>query len=259
MRLAILFRVLAVFVSMAFFMGTSSNHLPQTIPPAHIEKYKKPGDFKNQDKQEKATGVAYRKLTRGNPDVRAVALTFDDGPHPLYTLKLLAILKRYHVKATFFVVGKMAKRYPDLVRAEERAGHLVANHTYDHLNLTKLKPDQILAQWQENNALLKSIIGKDIKFCRPPGGDYNASVIAAAEQSGLTTVLWTDDPGDYANPGNNTIERRVLGWIRNGGIILLHDGIQETLDVLPQIIEHLQRNRFKFQTVEEMARDPKAT
>jgi peptidoglycan/xylan/chitin deacetylase (PgdA/CDA1 family) len=99
---------------------------------------------------------------------------------------------------------------------------------------------------------VKSITGEAPRFCRPPGGDYDVVVMRAAEAQGLTTVLWTDDPGDYASPGDAKIETRVLDHIGNGGIILIHDGVQQTVDVLPQIVEHLKRRGFRFVTVAEM-------
>ena len=214
--------------------------------------YKSPEELKAQHEREVRKGEFYSKLMRGDPRVKAVALTFDDGPHPAFTPQILAILKQYKINATFFVVGKMAKQYPNLVKAEAAAGNVVGNHTYDHVNLTKIPYSRIAAEWLKCSAVTKSILGYNPVFCRPPGGDYDKAVIQAAMAAGLTTVLWTDDPGDYAKPGDKAIERRVLDRIDNGGIILIHDGIQQTIDVLPQIIEHLQRRGFEFQTVAEM-------
>ncbi len=189
---------------------------------------------------------------RGNPQERTLALTFDDGPHPVFTPRLLAILRRYHVKATFFVVGKMAQQHPELVRAEVAAGHLIGNHTFHHVNLTRIPDSEVRNEWLACQLVVKGITGQTMRYDRPPGGDWDASVVREAERLGLTTVLWTDDPGDYASPGDRKIETRVLDRINNGGIILLHDGIQQTLDVLPQIIEHLQSHGYRFVTVDQM-------
>jgi peptidoglycan/xylan/chitin deacetylase (PgdA/CDA1 family) len=219
---------------------------------AQKEDYKSPQELQAQNAREIRKGQVYSKLMHGDPRAKVVALTFDDGPHPAYTPQLLAILKKYKVKATFFVIGKMVEQYPDLVRAEDAAGNLVGNHTYHHVNLKRVPLDEIAIEWQACNAAVKSVIHKEMAYCRPPGGDYDLDVITAAMDSGLTTVLWTDDPGDYASPGDKAIEKRVLNRISNGGIILLHDGVQQTVDVLPQIIESLQRRGFKFQTAEEM-------
>lgn len=217
------------------------------------EVYKSPGELAAQHAEELRRGTHYLKLIRGDPRVPVVTLTFDDGPHPEFTPQILAILQRYHVRATFFVVGKMAEQYPDLVRAERAGGHVIGNHTYHHVNLTKIPDDEIVPEWQACEDVVKAITGDTMRFCRPPGGDYDRVVILAATDLGLTTVLWTDDPGDYASPGEKTIERRVLGAIGNGGIILLHDGVQQTIDVLPQIIEGLRRRGLRFETVDTMA------
>jgi peptidoglycan/xylan/chitin deacetylase (PgdA/CDA1 family) len=219
---------------------------------AKQEVYRSPGELAAQHARELRKGLRYRKLMRGAPGEATIALTFDDGPHPQFTPKILAILDRYNVKATFFVVGEMAEKYPDLIQAERAAGHLLGNHTYHHVNLTRIPFADILTEWQACQDVVKSITGDTMRFCRPPGGDYDAPVIRAAMDLNLTTVLWTDDPGDYASPGATVIEKRTLRRIGNGGIILLHDGVQQTLDVLPQIIENLQRRRFRFVTISQM-------
>jgi peptidoglycan/xylan/chitin deacetylase (PgdA/CDA1 family) len=207
---------------------------------AKEEVYKSPEELLAQAKREQRRGLVYDKLARGNPHDRAIALTFDDGPHPQFTPQLLAILRKNGVKVTFFVVGEMAD------------GHVIGNHTYHHVNLTKIPVAEVLTEWEACQYVVEAVTSDRMRFCRPPGGDYDDTVIRAAMALGLTTVLWTDDPGDYASPGDKTIRRRVLNRIGNGGIILLHDGVQQTVDVLPQIIQHLKSNGYRFVTVAEM-------
>jgi peptidoglycan/xylan/chitin deacetylase (PgdA/CDA1 family) len=219
---------------------------------AKQESYKSVEELTAQHAREVRKGLHYDKLVRGDPAVRAVALTFDDGPHPGFTPQILAILKQYDAKGTFFLVGEMAQKYPEQARAEQAAGHVIGNHTYHHVNLTRIPLREIATEWQACQDVVKSITGETMRFCRPPGGDYDSDVIRAAMATGLTTVLWTDDPGDYASPGDKVIERRVLDRIGNGGIILLHDGVQQTVDVLPQIIKHLKSKGYRFVTVSEM-------
>lgn len=226
---------------------------------AQQENYKSPQELIAQNTQEIRKGQIYSKLMHGNPNIKTVALTFDDGPHPAFTPKLLAILRKYNIKATFFVIGKMVEQYPDLIKAEDADENLVGNHTYHHVNLNHVPLDEIALEWQACNTAVKSIIHKEMTYCRPPGGDYDSDVITAAMDSGLKTVLWTDDPGDYASPGDKVIQSRVLNRISNGGIILLHDGVQQTVDVLPQIIETMQKKGYRFQTAEEMDKSFRST
>lgn len=219
-----------------------------------VETYKRPDELQAQDVRERGKGLALRKFFHGNPAVRAVALTFDDGPHPLFTPRLLAVLAKYQVKATFFVVGECVQRHPELLLAELAGGHTIGNHTYHHVNLTRIPPELIYMEWLNCNNIITATTGNTATLCRPPGGDYDTEVLAAAEACHLTTVLWTDDPSDYARPGQIIIKQRVLDKVKNGGVILLHDGVQQTIDVLPQIIENLQAHGFQFQTVDEMMR-----
>jgi peptidoglycan/xylan/chitin deacetylase (PgdA/CDA1 family) len=207
-----------------------------------------------QHQAELLRGIRYHKLVRGDTQNRTVALTFDDGPHPDYTPQLLAILKRNNVKATFFVVGELAEQHPDLIKAEVEGGHGVANHTYHHVNLTRIPNVDVATEIQACGDVLKRITGGQPRLFRPPGGDYDKEVAEAAEALGYTMVLWTDDPGDYARPGAKVIEARTLRTVNPGGIILLHDGVQQTVDVLPQILDLIRKQGLRFVTVEEMLR-----
>jgi peptidoglycan/xylan/chitin deacetylase (PgdA/CDA1 family) len=213
---------------------------------------KSPEEIAAQAQREERQGIYLPKLIRGNPREKLLALTFDDGPHPVFTDKLLALLKQENVKATFFVVGKMVEKNPDLLKDIVRNGNMVGNHTFSHVTLTKIPLNEIRAEYEACNDIVEDVVGQKMRFCRPPGGDYDRHVVKAATEQGLTTVLWTDDPGDYANPGTHTIERKTLDRLSNGGIILLHDGIQETLDVLPQIIAYARDHGYRFVTVDEL-------
>lgn len=222
---------------------------------AHEEVDRHAQELIAQDQAEREKGIRYRKLIRGDPTRRQVAITFDDGPHPAYTPRLLEILKRYETKATFFLVGEMAARYPDLVRAELAAGHGIGNHTFHHVNLTRIPDEQIASEIQACGDALKSITGTSPHLFRPPGGDYDPQVAEVAASLGYTMVLWTDDPGDYASPGDQVIEQRVLKHISDGGIVLIHDGVEETLEILPQVLEHLHARGYQFVTIDEMLRE----
>ena len=198
------------------------------------------------------SGARPSHLQRGNPKFSEVALTFDDGPHRESTRNILAILSRYQVKATFFVVGQMAAAAPDLVRAEDADGHEVGNHTYHHLNLQKIPPADGVREVDLCSREIAGIIGHPPLSFRPPGGKYDDHVIAMARSLGLSTILWTDDPADYASPGSDVIFRRVLEDVSPGSVILLHDGVEQTVHILPMLIEELRRRGLGFVTVSEM-------
>lgn len=213
---------------------------------------KSPEEITAEANREARLGIYLPKLIRGNPKEKLLALTFDDGPHPIFTEKLLALLKAEDVKATFFVVGKMVEKNPQLLKEIADDGHLVGNHTFSHVTLTKIPMNEVRAEYEACNDVIENTINQRPRFCRPPGGDYDRQVVKAATEQGLTTVLWTDDPGDYASPGTHIIEMKTLDRMSNGGIILLHDGIQQTLDVLPQIIQYAKSHGYRFVTVDEL-------
>jgi peptidoglycan/xylan/chitin deacetylase (PgdA/CDA1 family) len=207
-------------------------------------------------------GPGYRgfdgiKIMHGASTVPEVALTFDDGPHPQSTPRLLQILDQYHVKATFFVVGKMVDRYPDLIRAEIASGHSVGNHTYHHINLLRASDEEVMLEVQSCGDALKAITHQEPHLFRPPGGDYDNRVAQDAAALGYKTVLWTLNPGDYRNPGVGVIESRLLSRIRDGSIILLHDGAPQTMEMLPMLLEYLQSHGFLAVTVDRLIEDSK--
>lgn len=235
-----------------FYPSPGRKHVDPFWERAWLEVYNSGGGKRQ---SAKATGKGYDVLYYGDPHKKDIALTFDDGPHPEYTPQILRILKKYKIKATFFLVGMMAERRPDLVKAISRDNHLVGNHSFHHQNLVGMSKKRAEAEWLACNNVIKSILGKSPQFCRPPGGDYNDAVFEVATKRGLTTVLWTDDPGDYSSPGREFIERNILNYVYNGSIILLHDGVQQTINVLPQIIEGLNERGYRFVTVETMEND----
>jgi peptidoglycan/xylan/chitin deacetylase (PgdA/CDA1 family) len=225
---------------------------------AEKEEYRSAGEIAAQHQREIRKGIFYPKLLKGDPTKKQVALTFDDGPHAGRTELLLDILKQNHVKATFFVVGKMAEAHPDLVIREAREGHLVANHSYTHVNLSLIPEDEIAMQYRACNDLIFSLIHQRPQFCRPPGGQYDEDVMRAAHQCGMVTVMWTDDPGDYARPADGVIESRILDNIGNGAVVLLHDGVPQTLACLPRLIAALRARGYTFVRVDQMYQDLQA-
>lgn len=194
-------------------------------------------------------GIIGGELYHGDPSRRAVALTFDDGPFPLYTTLLLDTLARLRINATFFLVGEQVQQYPYFATAIVAAGHEVANHTYHHPNLTQLSGHLVEEELLRTQEAITAVTGQTPRYFRPPGGDYNETVLLAARSLGLVTVFWTDDPGDYANLGPRSLEFKTLANVTDGGILLLHQGVEDTIRILPQTAEMLQRRGFVITTV----------
>lgn len=194
-------------------------------------------------------------IYHGPTGEKAVALTFDDGPDPRFTPQVLEVLARYKVRATFFVVGEQAERYPDLIREQAAQGHELANHTYSHPELTRISLPEVFEEIQKNQLTLLRITGASPAFFRPPKKLYNGEIIKLADKIGLPTVLWTVCIENRSVRTPEAMARRVVEHARKGGIILGHDGRldrQKTVDSLPAIIEGYQKKGYKFVTLSEL-------
>lgn len=197
-----------------------------------------------------------RFFYNGNTDLPEIALTFDDGPNPANTPQILAILKKYHVHATFFDLGRLVELYPDLARQELAAGNIIGNHTWSHPDLPTLSSSAIKKQIQDSSNAIQQATGVRPVFLRPPYGDVSANVLKIINLFGMTTVIWNNDSRDWSIPGTSTIINRVLASVGNGTIILLHDGggnRQQTIAALPTIIQHLQARHYQFVTLAQLA------
>ena len=188
-----------------------------------------------------------------------VALTFDDGPHPVYTEEILSILAENHAKATFFVIGQNAEEHPDLVKAEYDAGHEIGNHTYSHPNMKKLPTDKAVEEIRRTQQIVRDIVGITPKVFRSPGGVYSDELVAAVEALGCKPVLWSwrQDTTDWKCPPVRTVVDTVLGNLQDGDIILFHDYNSKsspTPDALRQILPELRRRGYDFVTVSELMR-----
>ncbi|BDP44585.1 polysaccharide deacetylase familiy protein (plasmid) [Deinococcus aetherius] len=193
-------------------------------------------------------GVRGGLLYKGDPTRRQVALTFDDVPHPMYFPLVLDLLRRAGARATFFVIGRNAEAYPYFIRDLVAQGHELGNHTYHHVRLPKLTDAQITQELRTTNDLLTRLTGQPVRYFRPPGGEYSARVLNIARGLGLTTVFWTDDPGDFANPGVETVEARFARNLRPGGIILLHDNAPDGLAALPDLLKVAREKGYRVDT-----------
>ena len=182
---------------------------------------------------------------------KLVALTFDDGPMPGTTSRLLDILTEKDVVATFFTLGVMARNHPDIIKRALNEGHEIASHTMYHQNLASLSPTNAESDINEARAVIESIIGRPIKFTRPPYGLFNPAVATAAK---TPLILWSVDPLDWQSNDPGSIVETALSQVSDGAIILMHDIYSTSVDAIPSLVDRLRANGYEFATISELAK-----
>lgn len=187
------------------------------------------------------------------PGERNLALTFDDGPDPVFTPQVLEALARYDVKATFFVIGRHVDAHPELVRRIVASGHAVGSHGFSHAILRGVWPGEIATELERSDVALYHAAGIRTRLFRHPGGMQGAFLPFMAKAGGWRVVVWSVDPRDYTQPGAEEITRRVLDGAHRGAIVLLHDGSPtgdrprgQTVAALPAILEGLRGRGYRF-------------
>lgn len=188
------------------------------------------------------------------PDVKKVALSFDDGPDEVITPAIIDILAAYHVKGNFFFIGSKVKEHPDVVMDAFNNGNLVLSHSYNHVELTKLGKEAIRLEINQAGKAIKSVIGKEPGILRTPYGDTNAQVAEVSKQEGYSIVLWSIDTLDWSQKDSTNIVRNVIDNLRNGDIILMHSDSDKitTKSALPLLIEELQKRKVEIVDLETL-------
>lgn len=199
-------------------------------------------------------------LWRGEPGARGVALTFDDGPHPKTTRQVLEILARTEHKATFFLVGRKARLYPDVVREIHEAGHALGLHGYEHDRLFALKtPSYVRADIERTQQVIEQACGVRPVLFRPPIGHVSSRTCAGAHRAGVLLVGWSArglDGVQGADP--DRVVRRIERRLQDGAIVLLHDAAEHdayvpaSIEALPRLLETLDRRGLKTVSVEAL-------
>ncbi len=181
------------------------------------------------------------------PPAGTVALTFDDGPHPDHTPKVLDILDEYGVAATFFIIGQSAEQYPEIVHDMVRRGHSVLSHTYSHAWLTRHSNWSIEQELTKGAEAVAAITGSTPRCYRPPYGAINSRVRGIADGLGYEDIMWDVDPWDWKIPGSSYVSWHILRYTSDGDVILLHDPSgPSTYNALPDIIEGLRKKGLEF-------------
>ena len=193
-----------------------------------------------------------RILYQGNYRLREIALTIDDGPHEGTGSDILDLLKAENVKATFFVVGRLARAQPDLIRRMAAEGHEIGNHSQNHNRLDQLSGRDMYREIVDCENIVKSITRRKMGLLRPPGMRYNGAVVRASRENNQVIVSWTCAPKDFLDVSPTYIVQNVLNKIDNGGILLMHDQRPMTVTALARIIPALKREGYRFVTISEM-------
>jgi len=202
-------------------------------------------------------------FSRGPRDLRALSITFDDGPNEPYTSQVLDILKEFDVKAAFFMIGENVETFPGAARRAASEGHEIGNHGYDHGVLPLRSPAYIRSQIARTNDVLERAAGVKPRLFRAPHGWRNPWVNRAAREAGCLHVSWTLGVWDTARPGAHTITQRVLGGLSHGCILLLHDGrgtehgtdSSQLVEALPAIIRGAREAGYRFLPLGDMVEE----
>ena len=178
-----------------------------------------------------------------------IALTFDDGPSAAWTPALLDGLKERGVKATFFLIGENADKNPEIVKRMAEEGHLIGNHTYHHVELTKVSENEARLELADTSAVIVRITGKEPEYMRPPFGAWQRKL---EQEIQMLPVLWTIDPLDWTTENQDEIVNKVVTEAEENDIILLHDCYKSSIESGLRIVDILQEEGFVFVTVDEL-------
>lgn len=202
-------------------------------------------------------GRTFTGLARG---VKQLALTYDDGPNDPHTLRLLEVLARHDVRATFFLIGRYVQQRPDIVRELVKAGHVIGNHTFTHPLLIFKPAGEIRKELTDCRAAIEAAIGSHSHFFRPPFGGRRPAVLRIARELGLEPVMWNVTGFDWNAPPAATIKKKVQSQIRGGNVILLHDGghrqmaadRSQTVLATDHLISQYKSEGYEFVTIQNM-------
>lgn len=199
-----------------------------------------------------------KKPTSSEGDRKLVALTFDDGPDATFTPKVLDILKAHHAKGTFFLVGPQVNKYPDTAKRILDEGHSIGNHTWSHKDVSKLTDKQVADQIDKAQEAIAEATGFTPTLMRAPYGAISDSLLDALHERDMLHVYWTVDTRDWAGTSVADMRKNVLAHTKPGGIILMHsfggrkNALENTVKLLPLILDDLSKKGFEFVTVDEL-------
>ena len=201
-----------------------------------------------------SASVSKRKLPiySVETDEKKIAITFDAAWTNQDTQQLIEILKKHNARATFFIVGDWAEKFPDSVKAFYDAGHTIANHSDTHKAFSKCSRNEIKAEIENCNKKLEAITGQNVTLVRAPSGDYTNQSIEIAKSLGMETIQWNCDSLDYTKISVDEIVSRVVKGTQNGSILLFHNGVTNTAPALDKILTELESQGYSFVSVNDL-------
>lgn len=188
----------------------------------------------------------------GDPFVREIALTFDDGPREYGMQELMAAMAPFGVHGTFFLVGKFADRYASITASLSRGGHDLENHSFTHPKLYTLWVEKIMRETERCNEVIEGLGIRRPRFMRPPGGSYNLKIFNAMRRMDMRLGLWNINSADYSGKSADEITAFVLRKASPGAIVLMHSGVPETVAALPEILRTLGERGYRFVSVQDL-------
>lgn len=232
------FRIKTGIVIFIYFLG---------IGLLIAELFRQDGQSQRQ-KQQNKKAIAY-VASEMIQEAPKIAITFDDGPSKAWTGKLLDGLKERNVKATFFLIGENVKEAPEIVQREAREGHLIGNHTYHHIEITRVPDEEAKEEILMTNEAITEITGEEVAYMRPPFGAWQKQL---ERELDVMPVMWTIDPLDWTTNNEDEIVNKVVTQAKENDIILLHDCYETSVNAALRIIDILMKEGFEFVTVDEL-------
>lgn len=200
-----------------------------------------------------SAGIYVRAFCRAKRDSKVIALSFDDGPDPLWTHRVLEVLKRYNVKATFFCIGEKVDKNPLLAKQIVEEGHLIGNHTYCHSPYFPLfGRKKMVADLQRCSAAITKAVGDEVSLFRPPFGVTNPTVSYAVRKLNYKVVGWSIRSFDTMNREREKVLNRIVRKSHSGGVVLMHDNLDACDWLTEQVILRLQKQGYEFVRLDEL-------
>jgi peptidoglycan/xylan/chitin deacetylase (PgdA/CDA1 family) len=207
-----------------------------------------------------ALGIFERSLVSGSTHTNRMSITFDDGPHPLHTLRILEILKRHDAKATFFVIGSRAEKYPEVVMEIARQGHQLENHSYAHEHMGAFRfPHTVINDLEKTQKIIQELSGRTPRWFRPPFGVISPRIASAARRAGLKVCAWTYRAGDGVSwRCPKKMFQRAKGEVTSGAILMLHDSLGDSpvppvsLEFLADLLQEIREKGLSAVTLDDL-------